>query len=233
MRGINFVLILLLISLAAPACSFPAESLVLLHGLARTSASMDRLERFLTDRGYRVVNIDYPSRKHQIIELAEIVRKEAAARTGNDEKVHFVTHSMGGIVLRCMQENNPLPNLGRVVMLSPPNHGSELVDALENLWLFEFVNGPAGKELGTGETSISKKLGKIDFELGVITGDRSINWINSLIIPGDDDGKVSVESAKVDGMADFLVVHVSHPFIMKNGAVMDKCLHFIEKGCFD
>jgi triacylglycerol lipase len=71
---------------------------------------------------------------------------------------------------------------------------------------FKSINGPAGKQLGTGENSICRALGKVKFELGIITGDGSINWINSLIIPGKDDGKVSIESAKVEGMTDFLAL---------------------------
>lgn len=227
------LIVFTMILAASQAKALPAEHVVLLHGLARTSRSMNNLEEFLSARGYQVLNIDYPSRKHQIFQLAKIVRNEVTSKTGNDEKVHFVTHSMGGIILRCIQRNDPLPNLGRVVMLSPPNHGSEVVDALGKLWLFEFINGPAGRQLGTDGNGISRQLGKVDFELGVITGDRSINWINSLIIPGKDDGKVSIESARVEGMADFLIVHVSHPFIMKDKTVITKCLHFLQNGSFD
>ena len=139
---------------------------------------------------------------------------------------------MGGIIVRFIQKNDPLPNLGRVVMLSPPNRGSEVVDFLSNLWFFESINGPAGKQLGTGENGICRTLGKVNFELGIITGDRSINWINSFIIPGNDDGKVSIESAKVEGMADFLIVHVSHPFIMNDKTVMTECVHFLRNGHF-
>lgn len=218
---------------SARAYSLPAEHVVLLHGLARTSSSMGDLEEFLSNQGYQVLNIDYPSRKHPISELAEIVRDEVASKTRDAGKIHFVTHSMGGIILRYMQQNDPLLNLGRVVMLSPPNHGSEIVDALGELWLFQFINGPAGRQLGTDGASIPKQLGKVNFELGVITGDRSINWINSLMIPGKDDGKVSIESARIEGMIDFLVVHVSHPFIMKDKTVIARCLHFLQNGSFD
>lgn len=208
------------------------EHVVLLHGLARTSSSMNKLAKHLSNQGYQVVNIDYPSRKYQLSELAKIVRKEVISKTTGADKIHFVTHSMGGIIVRFMQKYDPLPNLGRVVMLSPPNRGSEVVDFLNDTWFFESINGPAGKQLGTGESSICRTLGKVIFELGIITGDRSINWINSFIIPGRDDGKVSIESAKVEGMADFLVVHVSHPFIMNDKAVMTQCVHFLQNGHF-
>jgi triacylglycerol lipase len=214
------------------AFAAPAEHVVLLHGLARTSNSMNKLAKYLTDQGYQVVNIDYPSRRYPLAELAKIVRKEVISKTTGTAKIHFVTHSMGGIIVHFIEKNDPLPNIGRVVMLSPPNRGSEVVDFLSGLWFFESINGPAGKQLGTGANNICRNLGKVNFELGVITGDRSINWINSLIIPGKDDGKVSIESAKVEGMADFLIVHKSHPFIMNDKAVMAECLHFLRNGHF-
>ncbi len=211
----------------------PPEYVVLLHGLARTNKSMDGPGRFLSEQGYQVLNIDYPSRKHEISELAAIVREEVISKTSNASKVHFITHSMGGIILRYIQKNNPLPKLGRVVMLSPPNHGSEIVDKMRKLWIFEWINGPAGKQLGTDKNGLCQRLGRVNFELGVITGDRSINWINSLIIPGSDDGKVSVESAKVECMTDFLVVHASHPFIMNDQTVMEQSVHFLKNGTFN
>lgn len=205
-------MLLILIPLFFPAGSAlctPSEHIVLLHGLARTSSSMKSLQTFFEKQNYHVLNIDYPSRKHEIATLARIVRKEVAEKTAHAEKVHFITHSMGGIILRYIQKHDPLPNLGRVVMLSPPNHGSEVVDKLGSLRLFELINGPAGKQLGTGKEGIWRKLGEVEFEAGIITGDRSINWINSMMIPGKDDGKVSIESAKVEGMADFLLF--THP----------------------
>ncbi len=226
-----FIVVFMLLT-TSQAYAVPGEHVVLLHGLARTSNSMNELAKYLSDQGYQVVNIDYPSRKYQLSELARIVRKETISKTNGADKIHFVTHSMGGIIVRFIQKYDPLPHLGRVVMLSPPNRGSEVVDFLNDLWFFESINGPAGKQLGTGVNSICRTMGKVNFELGVITGDRSINWINSLIIPGKDDGKVSIESAKVEGMADFLIVHVSHPFIMNNKATMAQCVHFLRNGCF-
>ena len=209
------------------------EHVVLLHGLARTSGSMKELEQALSREGYEVWNIDYSSRKYGISEIAGIVRKEIISKTRNAEKVHFITHSMGGIIVRYIQKYDPLPNVGRVVMLSPPNHGNEVVDFLGNTWPFKFINGPAGKELGTEERGLPQGLGRVDFEAGIITGDESINWINSLIIPGNDDGKVSVDSAKVEGMKDFLVVHASHTFIMNDKTVISECLSFIRNGYFE
>ncbi len=231
-RLIKTLFFFLILLTAHQVFAGPAEYVVLLHGLARTSNSMNKMERYLSGQGYRVVNIDYPSRKYPLSELAKIIKKEVISKTTGACKIHFVTHSMGGIIVRFIQKNDPLPNLGRVVMLSPPNNGSEVVDLLGNLWFFEKINGPAGKQLGTDKNGICRSLGRANFDVGVITGDRSINWINSLIIPGNDDGKVSLESAKVEGMADFLIVHASHPFIMNDKTVMIECAHFLRNGRF-
>jgi triacylglycerol lipase len=231
-RRIRIIFVSILMTATIPANSTAYEKVVLLHGLARSSGSMKKMEESLSRADYQVLNIDYPSREYDIPELARMIRKEIVSKTSDTEKVYFVTHSMGGIIVRYIQKNDPLPNIGRVVMLSPPNHGSEVVDALKDIWPFELINGPAGKQLGTDEMSIPQSLGPVNFEAGIITGDRSINWINSLIIPGDDDGKVSVNSAKVDGMADFFVVHVSHPFIIKNEGVISKCISFLKTGHF-
>jgi triacylglycerol lipase len=139
---------------------------------------------------------------------------------------------MGGILVRYYLKENRIPELGRVVMLSPPNGGSEVVDKLGGTFLFKWMNGPAGQQLGTGENSIPKQLGPVDFDLGIITGDRSINLILSCLIPGSDDGKVSIENAKVKGMKDFRVIHASHPFIMKNKEAMSQVVSFLKTGHF-
>ena len=139
---------------------------------------------------------------------------------------------MGGILVRYMAKHGLLPNIHRVVMLSPPNKGSEVVDKLGELWAFEFINGPAGQELGTGSASLPLQLGAANFEVGIITGNRSINLILSLLIDGDDDGKVSIERAKLDGMKDFLVIPASHTFIMQNLTAIEQTLYFLDHGVF-
>ena len=210
------------------------ECVILLHGLARKSASMKKMEAFLIQNGYDVLNIGYPSRKENIESLSistfEKIKQETEKKPY--QNIHFITHSMGGILVRHHLKNNEIPKLGRVVMLSPPNNGSEAVDKLKSNFFFKRLNGPAGQQLGTNESSVPKQLGPIDFEAGILIGDRSINWILSSMIPGKDDGKVSVESAKVKGMKDFKVINATHPFIMKNKEAMNEALHFIETGNF-
>jgi len=209
------------------------DYVVLLHGLARSAGSMGAMEERLTEEGYRVVNIDYPSTDHPIEELVAFVSGEIeAACTDTSAEVHFVTHSLGGIVVRAYLKQQPPTDNCRVVMLSPPNQGSEIVDWLGDTYLFRAVMGPAGQQLGTDSASTPNTLGPVDFELGVITGDASLNPVFSRIISGPDDGKVSVERARVGGMRDFLVVPHSHPFIMSRPVVIEQTVFFLEHGRF-
>lgn len=210
------------------------ECVVLLHGLARSHKSMSKLEEDLKQKGFYVINMPYPSTEKTIEVLSEetIGAAYKKCQEHNCEKIHFVTHSMGGILVRWYLEHNKLPNLGRVVMLSPPNHGSEVVDKLGDFILFQWINGPAGSQLGTDKNSVPNMLGAPYYDVGVITGDRTINLFLSLLIPGDDDGKVSLESAKLEGMQDFMVVHKSHPFIMKSDEVSKQVVFFIRNKKF-
>ncbi|PTY04303.1 alpha/beta hydrolase [Opitutaceae bacterium EW11] len=211
-----------------------SEGVILLHGLARTAGSMTKLEAELRAAGYVVLNVDYPSREARIEDLSERVISKAivAPELCDCETVHFVTHSMGGILVRAYMERHSFPQLGRVVMLGPPNQGSEVVDRLRTWSLFRRINGPAGQELGTDMQSVPNRLGPVRFELGVIAGDRSINWINSLMIKGADDGKVSVQKTKVKGMKEHLVLHVMHPTMMRDRRVINAVLQFLKTGSF-
>lgn len=222
-------------SLEEPRVPQAAGQVVLLHGLSRTFRSMEAMSQALRDADYKVCNVDYPSREHLIPELASehVVPAIHACGLDASEPIHFVTHSMGGIIVRQISVAKDLPNVGRVVMLSPPNQGSEVIDAIGDTWLFELLNGPAGTQLGTTQRSTPNSLGPPEFQLGVITGNSTINPILSTIIPGEDDGKVAVKRAKVDGMQDFLVVPVSHPFIMRDETVIRQSLYFLANGQFD
>lgn len=210
------------------------EHVILLHGLARTNASMVSMANTLRDAGYVVQNVDYPSRTAPTDELAEkaIGPALASARAAGAIRVHFVTHSLGGILVRAYLAKHPVPELGRVVMLGPPNQGSEVVDRIGSWWIFRAINGPAGNELGTDPKSVPNQLGPVNYPVGVIAGSRSINWINSAMIPGTDDGKVSIEHTKVAGMTDHIVVAASHPFLMKNPAAIRQVLQFLANGRF-
>ncbi len=214
------------------------ECVILLHGLARTAHSMRRMERALQKAGYSTCNMGYPSRKYSIEYLADTYVARAVddcrlkAGKKSRQKIHFVTHSMGGILLRQYLAGHGMDELGRVVMLAPPNHGSEIVDRLGNSWWFQLFNGPGGCSLGTAADSAPNRLGPADFPLGIITGNRSLDPLFSSMVPKPNDGKVAVASARLSGMDDLLVVSYGHTFVMNKSDIISQCIYFLRNGCF-
>ena len=208
------------------------ECVILLHGLARSDSSMLKLAAVLNAQGYATVNYGYPSTKHSVKKLADEAVGDALSLCPRGSRVHFVTHSMGGLLVRQYLSTQTIANLGRVVMLGTPNKGSQVVDILKNLPGFRAINGPAGMQLGTEAESCPSQLGAANFDVGIIAGNRSINWILSSMLPGSDDGKVTVENTKLKGMSDHVTLPVTHPFMMKNDVVIEQVVNYLKDGLF-
>ncbi|MEM7432058.1 MAG: alpha/beta fold hydrolase [Pseudomonadota bacterium] len=221
--------------LIEPALAAKDECVIVLHGLARTSSSMNTMASALEDAGYTVFNIDYPSREHTIEALAPMVIAEGLSlceAADATQRTHFVAHSMGGILVRQYVAENTIDNIGRMVMLGPPNQGSVAADKLRGMPGFDWLNGPAGYQLGKGEDSVPLKLGPPGFEVGVIAGTRSIDPISSAVLPDPDDGKVSVADTKLEGMTDHIVVAHSHALMMRLAGPIKLTIRFLKTGSF-
>jgi hypothetical protein len=189
--------------------------------------------RRITAAGFEVINVPYPSRRAPIEESAAAVGAELARRVGRGRRpAHFLTHSLGGIVLRALVAGSTPPvRVGRAVMLAPPSGGSQLARRFGTNPLFRAATGPAGRQLGDDRRSVVDRLGPVDFEVGVIAGNRTLNPL-SVMLDGPGDGTVSVEEAKLEGMTDFLIVPRGHTFIMNDPAVIDQAIHFFRQGRF-
>lgn len=210
------------------------EMVILLHGMGRYASSMKKIANHLQSAGYTVLNIDYASRKKTIQEIAEqdVAGAVQLCRDRNATKIHFVTHSLGGIVVRQYLQDETLPKGSRIVMLSPPNKGSELAEYLKTYKFYKYVLGPAGQALGTGEGSVPNLLSPVNHEIGIITGNKRLTPDLLGIMDGPNDGKVSVSRSKLDEMSDFIVVPATHTFIMRHPVVLEQVLYFLENGKF-
>lgn len=235
MRLNSFILSLLLFIFAKNSMA-AQECVILLHGLGRTSFSMSAMASYLTKSNYIVINQHYPTTRKSIEALAEesvnlMVRQ---CQKYKPKKINFVTHSLGGVVLRAYLQNNEIPNLGRIVMLAPPNHGSQLADLFQHNILYQILAGPAGQELTTKQSSVPNVLDKpVKYQVGVIAGNFNFSPFTRIIFHEENDGKVAVSSTHIAGMKDFIVLPVSHMFMMRNTMVIQEVDCFLKKGTFD
>jgi triacylglycerol lipase len=226
--------------IAAVPATHATESVVLLHGLGRTSFSMARLAHELEREGYHVINVTYPSRSRSLETLAtEWLPARLESATGSS-RVHFVTHSMGGILVRLwLRECGAPANLGRVVMLAPPNAGSEVTDRLASFGPYRWTTGVNGTRLGTSMDAVPRLLGAwpVDAQsnagaLGIIAGDRPLNALMAGLVPAPNDGKVSVASTHLAGERDHVVLPFSHTWLGWRRLAIEQVKSFLRRGEF-
>ena len=212
------------------------ELAILLHGILRSNLDMMPLEKYLSNAGYETLNIMYPSRQKSLEDLTDYIHEKiiAAPTYSKSKKINFVTHSMGGLITRYYIECYRPPNLGKVVMMGPPNSGSEFADWLTETKLlaplFEAIYGPAGQQLTTNHKHIDKK---ITYPLGIIAGNKSINPLAPWILTGEHDGMVPIERTKIEGMKYHIIINATHSFMMFNKEVMHQVIEFLKNSHFD
>lgn len=236
-RTALILMLLLAPGIPASAADKAPDTVVILHGIARTGKSMSAVESFLQQEGYETLAITYPSTRKDIDHIATgLDEKELdSAFWSRAGKVHFVTHSMGGLVARRYLEKFrseiPPEKLGRIVMLAPPNAGSEVADTLHGLWPYQWYYGPAGQELTTRAQAGNKS--DIWYDLGIIAGTKEWPYIvAAFVVPGPGDGRVSVERTRLEGMKDHMTVNATHTYIMDRSDVHRQIVHFLEEGAF-
>lgn len=208
------------------------ELVVLLHGIWRTSRCMKKLEQALIAKGYEVLNVDYPSREHDLGVLTDHIWNDIKDNVTAAPKVHWAGFSMGGLLIRLILAKHTVKHMGRVVMMGTPNHGSELADALQPYWVYKKLYGPAGQQLTTRQEDIASHFKAVDYELGIIAGTLSIFPYAWFMLPGPNDSMVSVESTHLEGEKDHITLNVSHSFMPTDKPVIEQALHFFETGYF-
>ncbi|MGJ4994617.1 esterase/lipase family protein [Bradyrhizobium sp. HKCCYLS3077] len=208
---------------------------VLLHGIAGRSLMLRPLEKRLQRAGFATLNLDYESRKKPLEELAEDIHPAISDFAHSlDGPIHFVTHSMGGLLARVTIAHHRPRRLGRVVMLGTPNGGSELADRLQNVGLYRAYFGPAGLQLVTTKSAALASLPPADYEIGVIAGSRFLDPISGLfLLPWPNDGRVSVESCKLAEMTDYTVIKASHMGLLVHPTSVRQTIAFLRDGQFE
>jgi triacylglycerol lipase len=209
-----------------------SEVVVLVHGYGRRDRAMRPLARRLEAQGFRVATLRYHSFDGAPDDLVAELDGQLRDCCADAARIHFVAHSLGGLVLRAYLAEHAVPQLGRVVMLGPPNRGSELADLAARMRPIHRIVGPTALTLGTDLASFPNTLGPARFECGVVAGNRSFNPLGSWLIRDADDGVVGVASTRLDGMADWIVLPASHHSLLRSRAVAEQTAHFLAHGRF-
>jgi pimeloyl-ACP methyl ester carboxylesterase len=207
------------------------DGVVILHGIFRTRRSMRKLAAYLESQQFKVLNLGYPSTRHDLVQLADWI--DPAIRNFSeklDGKLHFVGYSMGGLLIRAYICKYRPANLGRIVMIGTPNSGSEIADYLKNWWIYKKLYGPAGQQLITDQKAFSHLFGETAYECAVIAGNRTIDPLGSWIIGRPNDGKVAIENTKLAGMKAHKVMPANHTFFPNHRPMWEITAQFLKTG---
>jgi pimeloyl-ACP methyl ester carboxylesterase len=206
------------------------EGVLLVHGITRSSKSMAGYRLPLEKAGFQVVPFDYPSTRVDLNASAEYLHSVIESLEGI-ERIHIVAHSMGGVVARTYRAKHRDERLNRLVLVGSPQNGAEMADLARDKAniVFKTIFGPAGQQLITDQAGFLAKLPKPDVEFAVIAGGHPPDGINPLI-PGDDDGIVSVASTRLAGASDYLYVESMHLALNRNATAHAATVRFLKTG---
>lgn len=209
------------------------DGVILLHGIFRTKWSMRALEKFLKKEGFSTLNIGYRSTKHHLEEIIDAIHPQIEKFAANHQgRIHFIGYSMGGLVIRAYLHKYRPENLGRVVMLGTPNQGSEMADLVADWRFYKWSYGPAGQQLVTTQDAFKHIFGTVNYELGILAGNLNLDPLAAWLIRKPNDGKVSVESTKIEGMTDHAILRVTHTFFPSNRKAWSHTIKFLQDGRF-
>lgn len=208
------------------------EGVILLHGILGEKKCMKKFADFLENNGYKTLNIGYASSKYDISTICNHIHAEILDFSNKVDKINFIGFSLGGLIIRAYLNINKPTNLNRVVMIGTPNKGSEIADYLKNYWIYKKLYGPAGQQLTTDQSNFREIFGNIYYELGVIAGESSVNFIANKIINQSNDGRVSIINTYIKGLSDHIVIKSHHRKLTSNQQVWKLSLDFLNKGKF-
>ena len=207
-------------------------AVLLLHGLGRTWKSMRPIGRYLESKGYAPYYVAYPSTRRPVAEHAENLRR-IVARLDGPEAIHLVGYSLGGLVVRAYLAGDYDARIKRVILLGTPNQGAHKADLWDGNWAYQKIMGPAGQELGTGEEGIVTSLpDTLPVEFGIIAGGKGDGKGYSFVLTGDDDRTVAVESTRLPGASDFVIVRSIHSFLINRREAHEYIASFLLHGYF-
>ena len=208
------------------------ELVVLIHGIRDKPYIMWKLEQGLSKSGYSIMNLHYPSVKADMDSIVSLVHSRLAPRLQDYQKINFVTHSLGGIVMRAYLHKHKQSNFQRLVMIAPPNKGAIMAERFEDFFIYKWIYGQTGQKLGKDSTDYWQQIPPPSIDFGIIAGGLGNDKGFNPLIPGDDDGTVGVAETKIAGAQDFIVIPGLHTSLLWQNRTLEQVLYFLEYNHF-